>query len=213
MSHVIRFVRALASSLLFVALGTHAQTFNDVLGIVPPIAPGAYPVGCSNVEQGFSRLMGGDAQAYWEGRGSGGSGYVTDLLVDPAHAFVVNVSLPDDRDLYGDFRNRTLSFGNLVCYPTTTANGHADYALPNGKVVPRMQRGAEPPIFPSDRERFPVLLFSHGFGGSPISSDYIEALKLFASHGYVVVAPFHGDSRIVEARIDTLEELLRAILA
>jgi hypothetical protein len=68
MSHVIRFVRALAASLLFAALGTHAQSFNDVLGIVPPIAPGAYPVGCSNVEQDFSRLMGGDAQAYWEGR-------------------------------------------------------------------------------------------------------------------------------------------------
>jgi len=212
MSHVIRFVRALAASLLFAALGTHAQTFNDVLGIVPPIAPGAYPVGCSNVEQDFSRLMGGDAQAYWEGRGGGGTGYVTDLLVDPAHAFVVNVSMPDDRDLYGDFRNRTLAYANLVCYPTTDTNPYADYALPNGKVVPHMQRGGQPPIFAVARERFPVLLFSHGFGGSPISSDYIEALKLFASHGYVVVAPFHGDSRYVDARISTLDDLLRAIL-
>ena len=156
--------------------------------------------------------MGGDAQAYWEGRGGGGTGYVTDLLVDPAHAFVVNVSMPDDRDLYGDFRNRTLAYANLVCYPTTDANPYADYALPNGKVVPHMQRGGQPPIFAVARERFPVLLFSHGFGGSPISSDYIEALKLFASHGYVVVAPFHGDSRYVDARISTLDDLLRAIL-
>jgi hypothetical protein len=56
-----------------------------------------------------------------------------------------------------------------------------------------------------------VLLFSHGFGGSPISSDYIDALNLFASHGYVVVAPFHGDSRFADARISTLDDLLRAI--
>ncbi|MEO8536056.1 MAG: hypothetical protein ABI533_00905 [Betaproteobacteria bacterium] len=212
MSQRNRIVGVLAGLLLAAAPVLHAQSYNESAGVVQPVAPGAYPVGCSNVEQDFSRVMGSDATAYWEGRGGGGTGYVTDLLVDPAHSFVVNVSLPDDRDLYGDFRNRTLAYGNLVCYPTTAANPHADYALPNGKVVPRMQRGAEPPVFPPDRERYPVLLFSHGFGGSPISSDYIEALKLFASHGYVVVAPFHGDSRIVNARIDTLDELLRAIL-
>jgi predicted dienelactone hydrolase len=190
----------------------YAQSYNDVLGIVPPVAAGRYPVGCSSVEQDFSRVSGSDATAYWEGRGGGGSAYVTDLLVDPTHSFVVNVPVPDDRDLFGDFRGRTMVFANLVCYPTTDANGHADYTLPNGKVVPRMQRGADPPIFAADRQRYPVLLFSHGFGGSPISSDYIEVLKLFASHGYVTVAPFHGDSRIVDARIDTLDELLRAFL-
>jgi len=211
MSHIIRFARALVASLLLVTSLVNAQTFNDALGIIPPIGPGAYPVGCSNIEQDFSRA-GGDGQAYWEGRGSSGSGYVTDLLVDPAHAFVADVSLPDDRDLFGNFRNRTMQYANLVCYPTMAANPYADYVLSNGKVVPHMQRGGAPPIFAADRERFPVLLFSHGFGGSPISSDYIEALKLFASHGYVVVAPFHGDSRYVDARISTVDELLRAIL-
>jgi len=192
--------------------GAYAQTLDDVLGIIPPLASGPYPVGCSNVEQDFSRVMGGDATAYWEGRGASGTGYVTDLLVDPAHAFIVGVTLPDDLELYGDFRNRTIAYANLVCYPTTTANDYADYLLPNGKVVPRMQRGGQPPILASDRARFPLLLFSHGFGGSPISSDYIDALKLFASHGYVVVAPFHGDSRFADARISTLDDLLRAIV-
>jgi predicted dienelactone hydrolase len=191
--------------------GAHGQTFNDALSVVQPVAPGRYPVGCSNIEQDFSRA-GGDAQAYWEGRGGNGAGDITALLVDPVHAFVVNVTLPDDRELYGDYRNRTLSFGTLVCYPTSSANNRADYPLPNGKVVPRMQRDGEPPIFAGDRERYPVLLFSHGFGGSPLSNDYLEALKLFASHGYVVVAPFHADSRIVDIRLDTVDEILRAIL-
>ena len=212
MRHLIRIAFALVAALFVAAQGAHAQSLDELFGIVQPVGAGRYPVGCSNVQQDFSRVMGSDATAYWEGRGGSGSGYVTDLLVDPAHAFVVDVTLPDDRELYGDFRNRTLPFGTLVCYPTSDANDRADYALPNGKAVPQMQRGAEPPIFAGDRARYPVLLFSHGFGGSPISSDYIEALKLFASHGYVVVASFHGDSRFAEARIDTLDELLRAIL-
>ena len=206
-----RIALVLGAALLTCVGGLRAQSFNEAAGVVQPIGPGPYPVGCSNVEQDFSRAN-GDPAAYWEGRGGGGTAYITDLLVDPAHAFIANVTLPDDSELYGDFRNRTLPSVNLVCYPTTTSNPHADYALPTGKVVPRMQRDGEPPIFASDRERWPVLLFSHGFGGSPLSSDYVDAVKLFASYGYVVVAPFHADSRIVRSQISTLNDLLQAIL-
>jgi len=197
---------------IVITADARAQSYNEVFGIVQPIGSGPYPVGCSNIEQDTSRAIGGDATAYWEGRGAGSNAYVTDLLVDPPHAFVANVTLPDDRDLYGDFRSRTLRSVNLVCYPTSAGNPHADYPLPNGKAVPKMQRGAEPPIFAGDRERYPVVLFSHGFGGSPLSSDYIDAVKLLASYGYVVIAPFHGDSRIVHSRISTLNDLLQAIL-
>ena len=213
MCNLIRIALALVAALFVTVDGAHAQSYNDVVGIVQPIGAGRYPVGCSNIEQDFSRVASGsDAPAYWEGRGGNGSGYVTDLLRDPAHALVVDVTLPDDRELYGDFRNRTLSFGTLVCYPTSAANGRADYPLPTGKSVPHMQRGAESPIFADDRERFPVLLFSHGLGGSPISSDYIDALKIFASQGYVAIAPFHGDSRITNVRLDSFDDLVQAIL-
>ena len=212
MSFAQRVGLAVVAALTLAVSSARAQSFNDVLGIVQPLGPGRYPVGCSNVQQDFSRAAGGDVTAYWEGRGAGGTAYVTDLLVDPAHAFVANVTLPDDGELYGDFRNRTLPSVNLVCYPTTLANPHADYGLPTGKVVPRMQRGSEPPIFAGDRDRYPVLLFSHGFGGSPLSSDYVDAVTLFASYGYVVIAPFHADSRIVRSRISSFGDLLQAIL-
>ena len=53
--------------------------------------------------------------------------------------------------------------------------------------VPHMQQGAQPPIFADANARWPVLLFSHGLVGSPISSDYIAALTVLASYGYVVV--------------------------
>ena len=191
----------------------HAQSYKDALSTVPPIGPRPYPVGCSNVQQDFSRVApGSDATAYWEGRGRGGSGYVTDLLVDPVHAFVFNVTLPDDADLYGDFRNRTLTFAALVCYPTTAGNPRADYPLPNGQIVPHMQRDGDAPIFATDRPRFPALLFSTGLGGSPLSGDYIDAVTLFASQGYVVIAPFHADPRISDINLQTLSDVVNAVL-
>jgi predicted dienelactone hydrolase len=211
MTLIYRILAALVA-LVTVCAAAHAQSFNDILGVVPPAGPGAYPVACSNVEQDFSRVApGSSATDYWEGRGGGGSGYVTDLLIDPAHAFVVSVTLPGDGELYGDFQNRTLTFGTLVCYPTSVTNPRADYPLPNGKVVPHMQRGAEAPLFAQDRARFPVLLFSTGLGGSPLSGDYIDVLTLFASQGYVVVAPFHADARISDIRLETLNDVIDAL--
>jgi predicted dienelactone hydrolase len=207
-----RFVAAFVAALALCATA-HAQSYKDALSTVPPIGPGPYPVGCSNVEQDLSRVApGSDATAYWEGRGGGGSGYVTSLLVDPAHAFVFDVTLPDDDELYGDFRNQTLTFAALVCYPTTPGNPRAAYPLPNGKAVPHMQRDGDAPIFATDRPRFPALLFSTGLGGSPLSGDYLDALTLFASQGYVVIAPFHADARISDINLQTLNDVVNAAL-
>ena len=72
-----------------------------------------------------------------------------------------------------------------------------------------MQRGGqEPPFCAGDRARFPVLLFSHGLRRQPdLQRLHRARSKLFASHGYVVVAPFHGDSRFADARIDNARRL------
>ena len=63
-----------------------------------------------------------------------------------------------------------------------------------------MLRGGEAPLWPDATTRFPVLLLSHGYGGSPISNDYLLALNVFASFGYVVVAPFHTDATFSDLR-------------
>ncbi len=88
-----------------------------------------------------------------------------------------------------------MTYAYLACYPTTAANARADYTLPGGVVVPRMQRGAEAPILPGSPSRLPVLVYSHGYGGSPLDGNYLSALVAFASWGYVTLAPFHGDLR------------------
>jgi predicted dienelactone hydrolase len=75
-----------------------------------------------------------------------------------------------------------------------------------------MQRGAEAPIWADPGMRWPVMVFSHGLVGSPLSNDYIVALTVLASYGYVVVAPFHGDPRFADVKIASLSDALYAAL-
>jgi hypothetical protein len=205
---VVRSLLWVVASLLSVA--AQAQPTVEV----PPIGPGPYTVACSNVEQDFSRVAAGAiAKDYWEGvRAGNSSRYVTDLLIDPAHAFVIQLPIPNDSTLFGSYTGSTYAHANLICYPTDPGNPRADYVLPSGNAVPHMQRGAEPPIFPAASGRFPILLFSHGFSGSPLSGDYVESLKYLASFGYVVVAPFHGDPRFADVQLDGFKDTVYALL-
>jgi len=183
--------------------------------IMQPLAlPGPYTVGCSNVAQDFSRVAPGEeAKDYWEGfpSPSGAPRYVTDLLTDPGNALSVTVTAPNDGNLYGSFAGKPVQFVVIACYPTVANNPRADYPLPTGRVVPHMQTGAEPPLFADATARYPVLAFSHGYGGSPISNDYIGALSWFASYGFVVVAPFHGDPRFSNLKIDDLADAVKVL--
>jgi predicted dienelactone hydrolase len=186
----------------------------DSLAVVDPLPPGPYVVGCSNVEQDFSRLFPGEtAQNYWEGVPDGSrQRYVTQLLVDPVDALTVNVNVPDDRELFVNHATQQVPTALLVCYPTASNNPRPDYLLPTGNTVPHMQRGADAPIWSDPNMQWPVLVFSHGLAGSPISNDYILALEVLTSYGYVVVAPFHGDPRFADVKIQNLSDALYAVL-
>lgn len=183
--------------------------------VVPPLSlPGPYAVACSNVEQDFSRVAPGeDAKGYWEGSpsASGTLRYVTDLLTDPADTLSVTVTAPSDANLYGSFAGKHVLFVVLACYPTIVNNPRADYPLPTGKVVPHMQTGADLPLFADATARYPMVAFSHGYSGSPLSNDYIAALSVFASYGYIVVAPFHGDPRFSDLTVDNLGDAVMVL--
>ena len=186
----------------------------DSLATVSPFGIGPYAVGCNNVSQDFARLMPGEsAEDYWDGNPDGSRPrYVTDLLSDPAHTFDVSVSIPADSELYGSFAGTTIEVVSVICYPTARDNPRPDYPLPTGNSIPHMQQGADTPVWPDATTIFPVLLFSHGLSGSPISSDYIDAIKVFASWGYVVVAPFHGDRRVADLQIENFSDFSYALL-
>ena len=205
----VRWILAVAASWLLANVSSA-----DPMATVAPLPPGTFPVGCSNVEQDFSRLQPGDtAQQYWQGFPTGNQErYVDQLLVDPADALRIDLSVPDDRELFVDRADTRVAYDFLVCYPTSASNPYPDYPLPGGGAVPHMQRGAAPPIFPDATSRFPVILFSHGLKGSPLDPEYLAALTYLASYGFVVVAPFHGDPRFADIDIGSLADVVYAAL-
>lgn len=158
--------------------------------------------------------VGEEVTDYWEGLPDGArTRYATDLLADPGNTLIASVTAPQDSTLFGSFAGQSLPFVVIVCYPTTQDNTRPDYPLlPTDRSVPHMHIGSELPLFADDSVEYPVLAYSHGYMGSPISSDdYMRALTVFASYGYVVVAPFHGDLRFSNLRLDNLD--IYAILA
>lgn len=184
--------------------------------VVQPLPlPGPYAVACSNVVQDYSRVGAGeDVKSYWEGMPSdnGTPRYAIDLLADPGNTLIATVTAPKDSNLYGLFVGQKVAFVVLACYPTTANNPRPDYPLPTGNVVPHMQTGSDAPLFADASARYPVVAFSHGYGGSPISNDYISAPSIFASYGYVVIAPFHGDLRFSDLKIEDLSDAIALLL-
>jgi predicted dienelactone hydrolase len=180
--------------------------------VVPPLPlPGPYPVACSDIAQDFTRVQPGEtAQDYWDGtpHDDGSGRYITSLLADPGSTLQVTLAVPSNGNVYGSFAGEKVPYVVIVCYPTTADNPRADYPLPNGVVVPHMQLGTDAPLLADPTAHFPVLLFSHGLAGSPLDSEYLLAIAVPASYGYVVAATFHGDARFSPLQINDLADVV-----
>jgi hypothetical protein len=202
-------------------LALPAAAYNHV-NTVAPTAQGPFNVACSNVAQDASRIAPGlIADDYWEGRDH----YVTELLSDPGSAIVYDVRVPFDPLVYPGNFGRNERFAAVVCYPTPASNNDPNYVLPSsGEIVPHMQPvGRAPKLIgvseylsafnvaidppPPGPMRMPLIIYSHGLGGSPISSGYLQTIALLASHGYMVAGVFHGDSRFSKIRIEDFADV------
>ena len=206
-----RWVSVVATAFVALMLPLLPQRQAYAVAVPPLPLPGPYAVECSNLAQDFSRVgPGEDAQSYWEGvpRADGSQRRPADLLVEPANTPTVTINVPDNRDVFGSSAGRSLSYVVVICHPTSASNPRSDYALPSGRSVPHMLRGGEAPLWPDATTRFPVLLFSHGYGGSPISTDYLQAVVVMASFGYVVAAPFHTDQTFLNVEdLETVTDI------
>ena len=209
-SNFSRFGRALVT---FIAPALLLGTAYASGGITPSVN-GKYPVACSNIEQDFTRVKAGAAASdYWEGNPlSDGSHYVTELLVSPADALTYKVTVPkvSEIDVFEKQGGKQLQFAAMACYPTTATNARADYVLPSGIKVPKMQRGAEAPLIGTNPDltdgKWPLIVMSHGLAGSPLGDDYVQVAARLAAEGYVVFAPFHADARYSRIQIDTVND-------
>lgn len=198
--------------------------------VSPPLGPGPFAVACSNVEQDTALItaLGSTPAEIWEGRPRDGQArYISQVLLWPDTALRFDAPVPDIRDSYPRFAGGSVPHAAIICHPTPKSNPDPGYALPGSDdVVPHMQPpGRSPrlidvaehaatlgipadPALPPGPARLPLLLFSHGLGGSPISSGYVDAMVDLASHGFMVAAVFHGDSRFSRIRIEDLRDFL-----
>ncbi len=217
------FLARFAAALVAACAVFPASAYNHV-NIVPPIAPGPFEVACSNIAQDASRIApGASAADYWEGRNDH---YVSDILAQPNSAIRFSALVPDQRSLYVGHAGDSVDYVAIVCHPTPRANPDPSYTLPgpSGGVVPHMQPagaaprlitaqeylgafGAQvfdpPPLFP---QRLPMIVYSHGLTGSPISKGYVDVLVQLAAQGFMVAGIFHGDPRFSRVRVEDLSD-------
>ena len=196
-------VAAWLAALLVTSTSAHA------IAVAPLALPGPHAVACTDVAQDTSRVAPGTPIAdYWEGTRAH---YAAELLAEPASTVGMAVPTPGDSTLFGSYAGKVVPYVALVCYPTIAANPRPDYPLPNGASVPHMQRAGDAPLFADATLRYPLIVFSHGYGGSPVTSDYFGAILTLASYGYVVAAPFHGDPRFSDLTPDNLDNVFHLV--
>ena len=191
---------------------------------VSPLPPGRFAVACSHLEQDVARVAPGAlASDYWEGRHvDGADHYISEILAHPEAVLRIDAAIPDERSLYAGHAGETVDFVAIVCHPTPRSNDDPDYVLPGtGEVIPHMQAPGAPPKLISAAEhaatlgvawdgpstipaRLPLIVYSHGLTGSPISKGYVDVMVLLASHGFVVSAVFHGDPRFSRVKVEDL---------
>ncbi len=191
---------------------------------VAPIAPGRFTVACSNVEHDMGRMaqLGGVPSDYWEGREvNGRQVYLTDILAQPDTAVTFRAQVPFKPQLYPTRFFQRVPFAVIVCHPTPHDNSDPSYTLPGaGGVVPHMQRPGAAPKLISELEfgqtllfdppvgssttpaRLPLVVYSHGLGGSPLGKGYIDVMVQLAAQGYMVAAVFHADARFSLIKVD-----------
>lgn len=130
------------------------------------------------------------------------AGISAEADAQPFHAGVTRIAVQD-----------AIPFDALVAYPTEVAE------LPHQDGPYAVAAGLDAPI--AEGARFPIVLFSHGGGGTIKAGGtplpYADLLTSLAREGFVVVAPFHPGSRrpreALEDRPRQVHKALDAMLA
>lgn len=163
----------------------------DVLGAGP------YAVGSTNFTTKTIPL-GMDAGRYQEGFNDAGKlGYVNEVLAFEDASFTFQLAVPNDSSKYGASANTTVPYSGYVLYPTTQENTRAGYNVFIPPALPHMQGPADSPIFADESVRYPLVVYSHGVGSHP-TANRLSFLIDLASHGYIVMALYHGDGRFAQ---------------
>jgi len=132
------------------------------------LGTGPYSVGSTNMEVA-SEYVDIDDEAMHEyllGRAdeSGQPRYLADILKYPESALVIDVPVPDERDIYGPASGLELPVVTFLTYPSSSKQQHNRYAFPYHDarygVFEKMLRSGEAPSFADPKERYPLIILA-----------------------------------------------------
>lgn len=172
---------------------------------IEPLGPGPYSVGSTNMEVASEYADIGDEAMHEFLLGlaeeSNKPRYIADLLKHPESAWVIDVPVPDEPELYGPASGQSMPLVTFVAYPATARHQKNSYAFPYHEarygIFEDMLRAGETPGFADPEERYPLIILAHGASAHGLY-DVGHAHKL-ASHGYIVAVITYGDDRTSSA--------------
>ena len=182
-----------------------------------PLERGPYAVGSSNVEvtsefeeigdETIEKYLSGDSETLESIR------YITDLLKYPESAWIVDVDVPDEPDLYGHVSGISMPVFSYIVYPTSNIEQPNNYVFPfhNGTygAFENMLAVGEKPDFADPDERYPLIIDSHGFTAHGMYD--VGRVHELASQGYIVAVIFYGDRRTFVGESQTIAAYLRPL--
>lgn len=123
--------------------------------------------------------------------------YITDILKHPESAWVVDVPIPHERELYGPVSGQSLPVATFLAFPSSAKPQPNAYAFPYHDarygIFEDMLGAGETAGFADPDERYPLIIIAHGSSAHGIY-DLRHAHNL-ASHGYIVAVITYGDDR------------------
>lgn len=191
----------------------------DASNEIEPLGTGPYSVGSTNLQVAAEYAgMGDDAMhEYLLGRAdeSGQPRYLADILEYPDSAWITDVAVPDDAEIYGPASGSTLPVVTFLAYPSSAGQQQDRYAFPYHDarygVFEDMLAPNETPSFADPNNRYPLIIIAHGASAHGLY-DVRHAHHL-ASHGFIVAVITYGDDRTGEVdEMDHHISFLRPLL-
>lgn len=166
-----------------------------------PTGRGPYAVGSTNMEVAPEYAGIGDAAMHGYLLGAAGESgeprFVADLLRYPDSAWVIDVPVPADQEIYGPARGLTLPVVTFVAFPSESSGQPTPYAFPYHEsaygIFEDMLGPDEAPMLADSDEKYPLIVLAHGAAAHGIF-DIGHAQNL-ASHGFIVAVITYGDDR------------------
>jgi len=187
--------------LIFFALISFLVTKATLANEIQPFPLGNYPVATTNMEIASEFINIGDDKMHKYLLGvaqtKDSTGYVVEILKHPKSAFISNISIPEQPQLYGASSGKTLPVLSYISFPTTPKMKKNEYTFPyfKGKfgVFEHMLEPDEKIEFADPKVKYPLVILTHGSSSHGIYS--VKHAHSLASRGYIVAVIMYGDDR------------------